>query len=108
MDGRSLDDFRAMLAAKRKNLSGTRDKIPTRLDELSRMTEEIPARDYDAVRKELAQLQEQLRTAQLVADEDGWAALLGQMEREFAALEDQRHIWSSLTGYIVTKFSGLM
>lgn len=92
MDGRSLDDFRAMLAAKRKNLSGTRDKIPTRLDELSRMTEEIPARDYDAVRKELAQLQEQLRTAQLVADEDGWAALLGQMEREFAALEDQRHI----------------
>ena len=92
MGGRSMDDFQAMLVAKRKNLSGTRDKIPTRLDELNRMTESIPVRDYDAVRKELSQLQEQLQAIQLAADKDGYAALLDQMEQKLTGLEEQRRI----------------
>lgn len=92
MGSRSMDDFQAMLVAKRKNLSGTRDKIPTRLDELNRMTESIPERDYDAARRELAQLQEQLRAVQLAADADSCAAPLDQMEQKLTGLEEQRHL----------------
>lgn len=92
MGGRTLDDYRAMLAAKRKNLSGTRDKIPTRLDELNRMLESTQVCDYDAVREEITQLNEQLRVIQLAADQDSRSAQREQLSQKRRALEEQRHI----------------
>ena len=92
MGSRTLDDYRAMLVAKRKNLSGTRDKIPTRLDELDRMLESIPVCDYDVVREEIGRLNHQLQTAQRALDQDGRAARLDQLEQQRKSLEDQRSI----------------
>lgn len=92
MGGRSLDDYRSMLDAKRKNLSGARNKIPTRLDELSRVVEGLPECDYDAAREEIACLQAQMRELQMAADKSGCAALLDQAERQLGALEEQRHL----------------
>lgn len=85
----SLDEYRTMLSAKRKNISGARDKIPTRLDELDRMLEQVAPCDYDAVRAELEVLRERLQTVQSASDQPGRAADIEHQRRELRMLEDQ-------------------
>lgn len=90
MGDRSLDDYKAVLTAKRKNLSGTRDKIPTRLDELNLMLENIPPCDYDSVRAELEEENQRLNSILSVANEDGKAAELERLHQKLNSLDDQR------------------
>lgn len=92
MGDRSLDDFKAMLTAKRKNLSGTRDKIPTRLDELNRMMERIPDCDYDSVRAELEEEKQRLNSLLSMASDSGKSAELERQLQKLSGLEDQRRM----------------
>lgn len=92
MGERSLDDYKAMLTAKRKNLSGTRDKIPTRLDELNRMVEQIPACDYDSVRAELEEEKQRLNSLLSMASDGGKSAELERQLQKLSGLEDQRRM----------------
>lgn len=91
MGDRSLDDYKAILTAKRKSLSGTRDKIPTRLDELDRMLEQIPPCDYDSVRSELEEENRRLKSILSAASEDGTSAELERLREELRGLDAQRH-----------------
>ena len=92
MGDRSLDDFKAMLTAKRKNLSGARDKIPTRLDELNRLMEQIPACNYDSVRAELEEEKQRLNSLLSMASDGGKSAELERQLQKLSGLEDQRRM----------------
>lgn len=60
LEGRSLDDQRKVLTARRKEINSDLDKIPVRIDELSRMPKpEAPAFDVKALRIEIASLEGQ-------------------------------------------------
>lgn len=90
MGDRSLDDYKAMLTSKRKNQSGIRDKIPTRLDELDRMLERIPFRDYDGIRTKLEEENRRLKSILSVANENGKSVELERLQQELRGLDDQR------------------
>lgn len=92
MGDRPLDDYKAMLTAKRKNLSGTRDKIPTRLDELNRMLEQIPACDYDGVRAELEEEKQRLNSLLSTVSDGGKSAELERLRQMLSGLDDQRRM----------------
>lgn len=52
MGAYELDDYKKMLAAKRKRLNGTRTDIPARLDELNKTAEELSKLDFSALERE--------------------------------------------------------
>lgn len=80
----SLEDFKKLLAAKRRGLNGTRTDIPARLDELARTAEELAGTDFAALerqREEKAAARDALRGQIEGSFRDGGT---GRLEEELA------------------------
>lgn len=52
MGAYGLEDYKKMLAARRRGLNGARDDIPARLDELGKTAEELSKTDFTALERE--------------------------------------------------------
>lgn len=52
LEGRDLEDYRKILSARRKELSGIQNDTPARLDECKKTVEELSAIDFDALERE--------------------------------------------------------
>lgn len=59
-NGRSVDDLKKVLTAKRKGLAKTKADTPTRIDEQMRITSELEKLDFAAVRQQVMDLDEKI------------------------------------------------
>lgn len=82
MEGRSLEDYRAVLIARRKNLSGTRSKIPIRLDELKQVLSKLPQGDERHIQAELAALNQKAEDLRAALHQDDAEARRSALERQ--------------------------
>ena len=85
--GKSLEEYKAELAARRKRLKDEIAFIPSRIDEANRSLPE--PKDYDAIRVELEQVQAELAKVEKLL-EDAFSA---QRERQQAALQLDNEIF---------------
>lgn len=98
LSGKSLDDLRRVLAARRKALMGTRSQVPARLDELNRQAAPLQAQDYGAAEQEKAAVEqelEQIRTAiaRIMAERGAHCApLQSEAERKLAELMAEKKV----------------
>jgi DNA repair exonuclease SbcCD ATPase subunit len=61
IDGMTLDDFKRLLQSKRKELTGARDSLPARIDEVTRSVRGLEGRDYVLLHSQRAELDMKLR-----------------------------------------------
>lgn len=99
LSGKSLDDLRRVLAAKRKALMGTRSQTPARLDELNRQAAPLEAQDYGAAEKAKAAAEQELErirreTARIMAENEpaGKAASPTKSELKLKELDAEKKV----------------
>lgn len=101
LSGKTLEDLRKVLAARRKALMGTRSQTPARLDELNRQAAPLEAQDYGAAEQAKAAAEAELEktrtaaariTAEQQAGRQRREARAGatEAERKLAELEAER------------------
>lgn len=85
----ALDDYRKKLQAERKGLMGVRNDVPVRLDECSKVVEELESIDFFTIRRERdqrAEKRDRLSAELLKLDH---STLLDGKRNEHGALENQ-------------------
>lgn len=85
----SLNDYKAMLLARKRSLSGARNEIPARINECQKTLDDLSGIDFDAVRADRALLQakKELVSEELRSLDRGSAVETKQIELREAQLE---------------------
>lgn len=69
LEGRDLEDYRKILSARRKELSGVQNDTPARLDECKKTVEELSGIDFDALEQEQEDALERMNAIRQELDE---------------------------------------